>query len=396
MKRVISFVLVLAMCVGMFIALKPNYAQAAKKTPEKPSITVTLGKDGKTATITIAKTKNAEGYLIYMSNDGSKFKKIKTLKEDGSAARTYTVKNLSVGKTYSFKVKSYLKDGTKTVKSKYSKTQSVEKFCFVPEKEFDYKEQLPYYANNAYDIENLSSPISVGDSISFTKTIKINAEDGNAVFDIYDADYFDDLKSSDESRYNSIFAYSEYLGTNFYDRHNELANIPILSEANKKGLEDGYTIFGTKTMDEAEDLIDAWAETSHIYDLYDPKKPVSFQEGLGDGIVADEDTIILGNNRIDVVDDVFSVKVYEVDIAIPGYNGFKHGMTPLEYSKGYLSSIATCSFITSYPYEVVTALAGNDKEIGLIDDSSNRNKWIRINDVLVYFTDEVLYMIPAD
>ncbi|MCR5520700.1 MAG: hypothetical protein K6F44_02165 [Lachnospiraceae bacterium] len=325
------------------------------------------------------------------------------MKKDGTVERSYTVKNLTSGKTYAFKVIAFLKEGSKTVKGKYSKEQIItptkasKSKEFAPEKEYDFLEQIPYYANNAYDSENLSSSISVGDSISFTKTIKINAEDGNAVFDIYGANFFDDLKSSDESRYNSIFAYSKYIGTNFYDRYNELANIPILSEANKKGLEDGYTIIGTKTMDEAEKLIDSWAETSHIYDLDDPKNPVSFDRGLGGGIIIDEDTIILGNNRIDVVDDVFSEKVYEVDIVIPSFNGFNHSLDPINYSASYLSAVTTCSFITSYPYEVVTALAGNDKEVGLFADSSMKNKWIRVNDVLIYITsDGVTYFKPVD
>ncbi|MCR5520699.1 MAG: hypothetical protein K6F44_02160 [Lachnospiraceae bacterium] len=68
MKRVISFVLVLAVCVGMFVALKPNYAQAATKKPAKPSITVTSGKDGTSVKITIKKTEGATGFYIYMKS----------------------------------------------------------------------------------------------------------------------------------------------------------------------------------------------------------------------------------------------------------------------------------------------------------------------------------------
>ncbi len=404
MKRIISFILTLAVCAGMFITLKPDYARAATKKPAKPSITVTLGKDGKNATITIGKTKNAEGYLIYMSTDSSKYKKVKTLKKDGTAERSYTVKSLAAGKTYAFKVKSYLKDGSKTIKSKYSKVQSVKPAKtsvsgeFAPAEEFDYIEQIPYYADNAYDIEELSNTIGVGDSISFDKTIKINGEDGNAVFDLTDSDALKNLKENNPYYYEDYIKY--WNDPNYYKNYNELANIPILSEANKKGLEDGYTILGTKTEAEEYKLLQLWRETTHIEELTNTGA-LTYNEGIAanGSVFAGENSLSVGDNYVFVNDSAFSEKVYEVNIAIPSSAKVAKGkLEPERYSSAYMEVVTTLSFITSYPYEVATALVGTDREVGLYKNSSMRDKWIRVNDMLIYITSEdgTIYLKPVD
>ena len=145
MKRALSFILVLAMCFGLLVVQKLDPVQAASKTPGKPSITLSTGADNKSITVTISKTKNADGYYIYMkAENDSKFKKVKTLKKDGTEVRSVTVKNLAEGK-YSFKVKAYLKQGSKTVKGKYGKTATLllkvqsagGKLPIYPELEFD-------------------------------------------------------------------------------------------------------------------------------------------------------------------------------------------------------------------------------------------------------------------
>ena len=93
--------------------------------PAKPAIKLKQDSDRKAITVTISKTKYASGYYIYRKGPGdTKYKKVKTLKQDGTAARSYTFSNLEPG-TYSFKVKAYLRIGDKTVKGKYSKAKKI-------------------------------------------------------------------------------------------------------------------------------------------------------------------------------------------------------------------------------------------------------------------------------
>ena len=121
LRKVSVLILAAILVVGMFGSLK---AEAVSK-PGKPSISLASAKSGTSVKITISETKNAEGYLIYMkSDDDSKYKKIKTLKKDGTASRSYTVTNLSEG-TYIFKVKAYLKNNGKTVKGSYGKEKAI-------------------------------------------------------------------------------------------------------------------------------------------------------------------------------------------------------------------------------------------------------------------------------
>ena len=93
--------------------------------PGKPSIKLKQDASAKSITVTISKTENASGYHIYKKGPGDpKYKKVKTLKKDGSAARSYTFTDLEPG-TYSFRVKAYLNTGSKTVKGKYSKAKKI-------------------------------------------------------------------------------------------------------------------------------------------------------------------------------------------------------------------------------------------------------------------------------
>ena len=121
LKKLMVTALVLVMIAGLFPA---RSAEAATK-PAKAKVTVKANDDGKSVTLTIAKTKNAEGYKIMVKKPGAKkFTKLATIKEDGTAARTYTAKKLTEGE-YQFKVRAYLKNGKKTVWSKYSKVAKV-------------------------------------------------------------------------------------------------------------------------------------------------------------------------------------------------------------------------------------------------------------------------------
>ena len=122
--KLFKTLLTLSLAFGMAVLMPLADAEAATK-PAKPVISVKPGEDGTAVKVTISATERAEGYLIYMKSDiDTKYKKVKNLKKDGTVARSYTFKKLSAG-TYSFKVKAYLKNNGKTVKSSYSKVKTV-------------------------------------------------------------------------------------------------------------------------------------------------------------------------------------------------------------------------------------------------------------------------------
>ena len=121
LKKLMVPVLVLTIIAGLFPA---RSAQAATK-PAKAKVTAKANDDGTSVTLTIAKTKNAQGYKIMVKKPGAKkFTKLATISEDGTAKRTYTAKDLKEGE-YQFKVRAYLKNGKKTVWGKYSKVTKV-------------------------------------------------------------------------------------------------------------------------------------------------------------------------------------------------------------------------------------------------------------------------------
>ena len=121
LKKVTVMALVLMLIAGLFPA---RSAQAATK-PAKAKVTAKANEDGTSVTLTIAKTKNAQGYKIMVKKPSAKkFTTLATLKEDGTAKRTYTAEKLTEGE-YQFKVRAYLKNGKKTVWGKYSKVAKV-------------------------------------------------------------------------------------------------------------------------------------------------------------------------------------------------------------------------------------------------------------------------------
>ena len=60
-KRILVFFITIVFFTGLFQGIFNEKVEAATK-PGKPSITVKAGDDGKSAIITIEKTKNAQGY----------------------------------------------------------------------------------------------------------------------------------------------------------------------------------------------------------------------------------------------------------------------------------------------------------------------------------------------
>ncbi len=122
-KRLITILLATVFVLGVFRGSEP--VKAATGKPAKAKLSVAANSDGKSVVLSIAKTRNAEGYKIMIKKPGSgKFMKLTTLKKDGTEKRTYTAKNLSGGE-YEFKVRAYTKSSGKTVWGKYSKTVSV-------------------------------------------------------------------------------------------------------------------------------------------------------------------------------------------------------------------------------------------------------------------------------
>ncbi len=120
LKKAITLMIVLIMITESF----PKQGVQAASKPAKPVISASIEKDVNVK-ITINTTEGAQGYTIMMkAPEKTKFSKVKTLKKDGTAKRSFTIKYLSEG-TYSFKVKAYTKKSGKTAWSSYSKTVSI-------------------------------------------------------------------------------------------------------------------------------------------------------------------------------------------------------------------------------------------------------------------------------
>ena len=123
MKKMNRFILWVCAIVLIVSSLVLGYTEAyaaTKKTPAKPKITVKVSDNE--VTVTINKTKNAEGYEIFVKNpDVLAYEKIAIVKKNGKSKRTYKLSNLQNG-TYKIKVRAY--NGNKF--SKYSAVKTVE------------------------------------------------------------------------------------------------------------------------------------------------------------------------------------------------------------------------------------------------------------------------------
>ena len=122
LKKILVFTLMLALITGVI----PNTSDISAATkPKKPMITVSVNENGSSVTVTIRKTKRAEGYQVMVKLPGAKkYKELQILEQSGKKKRTFSVDNLDAGE-YSIKVRAYrTEDGTK-VWSKYSTAQTV-------------------------------------------------------------------------------------------------------------------------------------------------------------------------------------------------------------------------------------------------------------------------------
>ena len=254
MKRALSFILVLVLCISVFVMPKTDPVQAASKTPGKPSITLSAGADNKSITVSIAKTENADGYYIYMkAGSDSKFKKVKTLKKDGTAVRTCTIKDLAEGK-YSFKVRAYLKQGSKTVKGKYGKTATLllkvqtadGKLPIYPELEFDVSHVALGGNTETYTEVKLDKTYGGnGGGISFStgEKIRIGAGTGQDFTEmlskyIVSQEEYDngaDVRNDNYDVPYDMEYYTMCLNNADWTSYNELNVVPTMSSFNTKG-----------------------------------------------------------------------------------------------------------------------------------------------------------------
>ncbi len=250
LKKVTVMALVLTMITGLFPA---RGAQAATK-PAKPGITVKANDDGKSATITIAKTKNAQGYKIMVKKPGaSKFTKLTTLKKDGTAARTYTAKKLASGE-YQFKVRAYRKNGSKTVWGKYSKVVKVT----VGKSEEDDKKDDKDTGNPGASDKTIGYGTATKLDLSklcgtYTDeaggTFRIEAVDGG--YQVVDVDHLANSYLVSHLLYGADYNFSDlplYDGlTEYLDKGAEgMISLPTFTEADFKYVEPDYTLYPDK------------------------------------------------------------------------------------------------------------------------------------------------------
>ncbi len=148
LTKALAVILAAVMLIGMLPDSAPVSVSAAEK-PGTPKLSVKVSKDGSTAIITIGKTKNAEGYRIYVKEPGSKkYVKNSTWKQDGTSKRTYRIKGLGVGES-SIRVKAFSKDGKKTIWSNYSNVVKASvSNAEAPRGYFPYPDQLEILPEN--------------------------------------------------------------------------------------------------------------------------------------------------------------------------------------------------------------------------------------------------------
>ena len=114
-KRFLSLLMVFFLVCSMSGVGRLDIQASEKVTVARPKISVKAS--GASISLTIKKTENAEGYLVYAKAEGDKkYSLVADLEKDGTKKRKYTFVALSEGTNY-VKVKAY----SGSVKSKFSK-----------------------------------------------------------------------------------------------------------------------------------------------------------------------------------------------------------------------------------------------------------------------------------
>ncbi len=121
LRKLLVFVLAAVMVAGI---LPDITGISAASKPKKPKITVTVDENGSSVTVTIGKTKRAEGYQVMAKlPEEEEYTEIETLELSGKKKRTYTMDNLAAG-DYSVKVRAYKNASGKKVWGKYSEVST--------------------------------------------------------------------------------------------------------------------------------------------------------------------------------------------------------------------------------------------------------------------------------
>ena len=122
-NKLLSFIIVFAIVISIFPFNKEVYGEEIH--PAKPKISLKQVPEGGGIIVTINKTKNADGYELFVKMAGEKnYVSYGYIEKDGTAKRQYTLNNLSAGK-YSVKVKAYHNDGYLYYLSNFSKVRSI-------------------------------------------------------------------------------------------------------------------------------------------------------------------------------------------------------------------------------------------------------------------------------
>ena len=125
-RQILRKLLVFALMLTLIAGVIPNISDISAATkPKKPMITVSVNENGSSVTVTIGKTKRAEGYQVMVKLPGAKkYKELQILEQSGKKKRTFTVDILNAG-VYYIKVRAYKNNNGNKVWGKYSTAQTV-------------------------------------------------------------------------------------------------------------------------------------------------------------------------------------------------------------------------------------------------------------------------------
>lgn len=191
------------------------------RRPEQPKATCTVGADGTSVDITVDKTKDADGYRIYMSmREDGEYQKIKTIGLDTAETETYvyTRENLTPG-TYYWKARAYAYVNEEKVWGDFSEAQKVtiqgesKTYSFYSEElleEHFKKHGKEMGFSTAKEYEKAASDV-INNPMSLLKT---EAEDGDYVYYVEDTNEFVILSTNGYIR--TYFLPSD--GKDYYNR----------------------------------------------------------------------------------------------------------------------------------------------------------------------------------
>lgn len=148
-KQLIKTAVLLFVCAMALGLDSGDYCMAAVYVPQVTGVTA-VRTDVNSVRVTWDAVDGAKGYVLYMKTGSGKFQAVKKFKKNSC-----TLRNMSVGTTYCFKVKAYAKAGRKTY---YGKTSVVRKYT-VNDYEYMLDLMSPYAHYYRYDEYN--SPTSV-------------------------------------------------------------------------------------------------------------------------------------------------------------------------------------------------------------------------------------------